>query len=47
MSREFTNVYQLIEFHQTDMRTAAYIHALDRYTEAVVAEGTQGYYQKS
>lgn len=46
MSREFTNVYQLIELHQTDMRTAAYIHALNRYTEAVVAEGTQGYYQK-
>ncbi|KTD64610.1 Glu/Leu/Phe/Val family dehydrogenase [Legionella shakespearei] len=44
MSREFTNVYQLIEFYKTDMRTAAYIHALKRYEEAVVAQGTHGYF---
>lgn len=47
MSQEFNNVYQLMEAYQTDMRTAAYIHALNRYAEAVVAEGTQGYFSAS
>ncbi|MDR3477602.1 MAG: hypothetical protein P4M14_06180 [Gammaproteobacteria bacterium] len=31
MPCEFDNVYQLMEKHKTDMRTAAYIHALHRY----------------
>jgi glutamate dehydrogenase (NADP+) len=44
MSREFENVYKLMETHKTDMRTAAYILALTRYSEAVVAQGTQGYF---
>lgn len=44
MVREFLNVYQLMECHKTDMRTAAYIHALNRYVEAVVALGTQSYF---
>ncbi|MHB1949003.1 MAG: Glu/Leu/Phe/Val family dehydrogenase [Gammaproteobacteria bacterium] len=44
MSTEFTNVYQLMESHKTDMRTAAYVHALNRYVEAVVVQGTQSYF---
>ena len=44
MVREFSNVYQLMENHKTDMRTAAYIHALHRHVEAVVAQGTQSYF---
>lgn len=44
MLREFHNVYQLMEMHQTDMRTAAYIHALNRQGEAVSALGTQEYF---
>lgn len=44
MVREFTNVYQIMENYSTDMRTAAYIHALNRHVEAVVAQGTQSYF---
>lgn len=47
MSREFENVYQLMEANQTDMRTAAYIHALNRQAEAVVAQGTQRYFAEN
>lgn len=47
MSREFSNVYALMESHNTDMRTAAYIHALNRYVEAVVAQGTQFYFAET
>jgi len=46
MLREFKRVYSLMETHQTDMRTAAYIHALNRQAEAVVAMGTQGYFSQ-
>jgi glutamate dehydrogenase (NADP+) len=44
MSREFAHVYQLRDVHQIDMRTAAYIHALNRHAAAVVAQGTQGFF---
>lgn len=44
MVREFNNVYALMENHQCDMRTAAYIHALNRQAEAVVALGTHDYF---
>lgn len=44
MTTEFLNVYQLMESHHTDMRTAAYVHALNRYVEAVVVQGTQSYF---
>ncbi|WP_131782870.1 Glu/Leu/Phe/Val family dehydrogenase [Legionella gresilensis] len=47
MTKEFTNVYDLFQFHQIDMRTAAYIHALNRHAEAVMAQGTQGYFSES
>ena len=45
MVREFANVYQLMESHEIDMRTAAYVHALNRYVEAVMAQGTQSYFE--
>ncbi len=44
MVREFLAVYQLMESHKTDMRTAAYIHALNRHVEAVLAQGTESYF---
>jgi glutamate dehydrogenase (NADP+) len=47
MSREFDNIYQLTEKYSTDMRTAAYIHALDRQAAAVVAQGTRDYFTQS
>jgi glutamate dehydrogenase (NADP+) len=44
MVREFRAVYSLMETHKTDMRTAAYIHALNRQSEAAVALGTQHFF---
>jgi len=47
MLREFANVYALMEKHHIDMRTAAYIHALNRHAEAVMALGTQHYFAEA
>jgi glutamate dehydrogenase (NADP+) len=44
MTTEFMAIYMLMEHHRTDMRTAAYIHALNRYAEAVEAGGTSDYF---
>ncbi len=44
ISREFGNIWQLMEQYQTDMRQAAYVHALNRYDKAVTAQGTRGYF---
>lgn len=44
MSREFKNIYDLMQLHQVDMRTAAYIHALSRLGEAISALGTSQYF---
>ncbi|STX51044.1 leucine dehydrogenase [Legionella busanensis] len=46
MAKEFTHVYNLFTSHPIDMRTAAYIHALNRHAEAVIAQGTQGYFSE-
>jgi len=47
MDREFNAIYALMKKHQRPMRTAAYIHALNRYNEATLAQGTQHYYTNS
>jgi glutamate dehydrogenase (NADP+) len=47
MRAEFTAVYDLMEEHETDMRTAAYAHALKRIGEAVEAGGTQRYFSEA
>jgi glutamate dehydrogenase (NADP+) len=44
MTREFDNVFQIMTTYKIDMRTAAYIHALKRYSEAVKARGTEDYF---
>ena len=44
MVREFHQVYSLMDIHPVDMRTAAYIHALNRQAEAVTALGTEAYF---
>ncbi len=44
MAREFNTVYELMDRHGTDMRTAAYIHALNRIGSAIEAQGTQRYF---
>jgi glutamate dehydrogenase (NADP+) len=46
MVREFNHVYDLMEKHQTDMRTGAYIHAMNRMSDAVVALGTHNYFSE-
>lgn len=44
MSKEFNTVYALMEEHATDMRTAAYAHALNRFAETVAWHGTHSYF---
>ena len=44
MSREFENVYELARELKTDMRTAAYVHALKRLGETMEAKGTSSYF---
>lgn len=44
MSREFAAVYSILEEIKTDMRTAAYVHALRRMGEAIEAHGTERYF---
>lgn len=44
MAREFNTVFNLMDSHSTDMRTAAYAHALERLNEAIEAEGTQSFF---
>jgi glutamate dehydrogenase (NADP+) len=44
MAREFNAVYDLMEQHQIDMRTAAYAHALARMSDAISAQGTQRFF---
>ncbi len=47
MRTEFNAVFDLMESHKTDMRTAAYAHALKRIGEAVEAGGTQRYFTEA
>ncbi|MDW7726042.1 MAG: Glu/Leu/Phe/Val dehydrogenase [Candidatus Methanoperedens sp.] len=47
MQREFKNVHDIKEKEKVDMRTAAYILALGRISEAVAAKGTREYFMKS
>jgi glutamate dehydrogenase (NADP+) len=45
MAREFNAIYALTEKHGIDMRTAAYVHALNRIGQAIEAVGTQSFFQ--
>ena len=44
MSREFGAVFDFMEKHQIDMRTAAYAHALNRIGTAIEAQGTHRFF---
>ncbi len=46
MSREFNTVYGIMEEHVIDMRTAAYVHALNRLGSAISALGTSRYFSE-
>ncbi len=47
MCREFNAIYDLMEEKGVDMRTAAYAHALSRIGQAVEAQGTKDFFEKS
>ncbi len=44
MLREFNTIHDLMSEKKTDMRTAAYVHALNRIGEAIEAQGTSRYF---
>jgi len=44
MAREFNAIYELRESIQTSMRTAAYVHALNRIGQAIEMQGTSRYF---
>ena len=44
MIREFNAIYDLMQKLETDMRTAAYAHALTRIGEAIQSQGTMSYF---
>lgn len=46
MVREFNCVYELMQGHKIDMRTAAYVHALNRIGKAIAAQGTHRYFSE-
>jgi glutamate dehydrogenase (NADP+) len=46
MAREFGAVHELMERHGTDLRTAAYVHALNRIGAAIEAQGTHRYFNE-
>lgn len=44
MAREFNAVYDIMLRKQIPMRTAAYVHALDRIDDAIESQGTRSYF---
>ena len=38
------HVYEIMQAQQISMRTAAYVHALNRLGDAIAAQGTQRYF---
>lgn len=47
MAREFTAVHDRMTSDGADMRTAAYVHALSRLSEAIKSQGTRRYFAGS
>ncbi len=44
IAREFDHVYEIMQHHQCSMRTAAYVHGINRLSSAYRAQGTHRYY---
>ncbi len=44
MTTEFGAVYDLMTHHKIDMRTAAYVQALNRIGAAIASQGTRGFF---
>ncbi len=47
MTREFNATWDLMELHQTDLRTAAYVQALNRIGSAIEAKGTRRFFTEN
>lgn len=47
MKKEFNNVYELMLEKKIDMRTAAYVHALNRLAQAIEVKGTHRYFSEA
>ena len=47
VAREFSAVFERMQELEIDMRTAAYVHALQRLGEALEAHGTYSYFHRS
>ena len=47
MAQEFDVIYQLMEHKKIDMRTAAYVHALNRINDAIKSQGTSSYFNSA
>jgi len=47
MTREFSNVYDIMLEKKIDMRTAAYVHALGRLGKAISDQGTHSYFSET
>ena len=45
--REFGTVHRVMQSHGIDMRTAAYVHALNRIGSAIEAQGTQSFFTET
>lgn len=45
ISREYWKIDELMQRHDLDMRTAAYVHALSRIGNALTAQGTEEYFR--
>jgi glutamate dehydrogenase (NADP+) len=46
MVAETLRIWEISQQKQISMRTAAYVHALTRLSEAIEAKGTSAYYAK-
>ena len=46
MAREFNAIYAIASEKETDMRTAAYAHGLNRLGQAIAAKGTESFFNK-
>lgn len=47
MTQEFNAVYQLMSQKRINMRTAAYVHALNRINDAIKSQGTSSYFNSA
>ncbi len=47
MAREFHAIYEVMDEHDIDMRTAAYAHALNRIGQAIESQGTSSYFSNN